>query len=126
MVFFCINISISWTTTTDKVLHVNLHFFYSMLHFYDETELRAFFFVAINLPTFPIFSPSKKKTNRIKREKAVMATKKCTEFRFIHFYFMQGINIFNFKVQFLIEFSQNQKYVVYAFTGQSLLTKSHY
>jgi hypothetical protein len=47
----------------------------------DETELRAFF-VALTLP-LSIFFSHKKERHRIKKERAVMATKKYTEFRFI-------------------------------------------
>ena len=48
----------------------------------DETELRAFLSPLLFLSLF--FSPSEKKRYRIKRERAIMATKKITEFRFIY------------------------------------------
>ena len=53
------------------------------ISFKDGTENRALFRYYTTFP--PFFPPSKKKSNRIKRERAVMATKKCTEFRFISF-----------------------------------------
>ena len=46
----------------------------------DETELKI---LSPSLSLSPFFSPSKKKRHRIKRERAVMAIKKCTELRFI-------------------------------------------
>ena len=57
---------------------------------FDETELRAFLLSSLlSLPLF--FSPSTKKRHkkhRIKRERAVMETKKGTEFRFIALFIM--------------------------------------
>ena len=52
--------------------------YFRYLYKYDETELRAL------LSLYLVFSPSKKKRHRIKRERALMATKKITEFRFIY------------------------------------------
>ena len=47
----------------------------------DESKLHAFF--GCHYSFFPYFPPSKKKRQRLKRERAVLATNKCTVFRFI-------------------------------------------
>ena len=71
-----------------------------------ETELRAFMLSPFSL--FPSFSLTLKKRNRMKRELAVMATKKCTEYRFIQnvqnsIWEIVQCNNFSYSILYLVE-----------------------